>query len=191
MIGCWPASFSRLAASVEKPVFVFFCGVRPSSSKSTSRSCGVELTLNSWPAASTMASRWRSTSATSRSRSACSSSPVDADADVLHAGQHADEGHLDVVVERAQPLGVERREQRRDEPVDGERAPAPPTSRPGWSEPSRSSWPSAATSPSGMRAPGVADDQLLEQVAALRRDRGGRRRARCRGPGCARRRRGR
>ena len=74
MIGCCPASFSRLAASVENPVFVFFCGASPSSSNSTSRSCSVEFTLKSWPAASTIAARWRSTSATSRSRRRCSSS---------------------------------------------------------------------------------------------------------------------
>ena len=74
MIGCWPTSFSRLAASVEKPVFVFFCGTSPSSSNSTWRSCGVELTLKSWPAASTISWRRRSQSATSRSRRLRSSS---------------------------------------------------------------------------------------------------------------------
>src|SRR5690606_36847514 len=44
---------------------------------------------------------------------------VDPDAEVLHAGEDADEGHLDLVVEAAQPPGVEGGEERLDQPIDG------------------------------------------------------------------------
>ena len=44
--------------------------------------------------------------------------------DVLHAGEHPDERDLDVVVQRAETLRVERRRERLDEPGDRERAPA-------------------------------------------------------------------
>ena len=49
-IGWSSAIFCSESASVDGPVFVFLTGVRPSFSKSTTRSCGVELTLNSSPA---------------------------------------------------------------------------------------------------------------------------------------------
>ena len=49
---------------------------------------------------------------------------VDTDADDLHLGQHPDERHLDLVVERAQRLRVERRLHRLDQAVDRKRVPA-------------------------------------------------------------------
>ena len=98
MIGCSPSSFSSEAASVEKPVLVFFCGVRPRLSNSIVRSCGVELTLNSSPAAAQMSSVSDAHSAIIWSLSARSALDVDADADVLHVGQHPHERDLDVVV---------------------------------------------------------------------------------------------
>ena len=63
---------------------------------------------------------------------------VDADADVLHAGQHLDEGHLDVVVERGEASRVERAQQprarawrrraRRGPRAATDRCPSPPRS---------------------------------------------------------------
>ena len=93
---------------------------------------------------------------------------VDGDAGVLHAGEHADERHLDVVVERAQALGVERGEQRRDQAVDGEGPPGGGGGR-------RRGRAVEVELALGRRVAvgdpgaGVADHQLLEQVAALGR----------------------
>ena len=115
MIGCWPASFSSDAASVEKPVFVFFCGVQAELVEQDLAQLrrGVHVEL--------LARRPRRSRSVQRVAlggepvvaARCSSLDVDADADVLHAGQHADQRHLDLVVQRAQALRVERREQRR------------------------------------------------------------------------------
>ena len=126
------------------------------------------MTLKSSPAASTIAARCRSTSATSRSRRRLELVPVDPDADVLHAGEHADERDLDVVVERAQALGVEGGEERRDQPVDGQRA----AGRRGGARRGRSLEVELARRGDvavGDASAGVADEQLLEQVAALGR----------------------
>ena len=95
---------------------------RPRSSNRISRSWGVELRLNVGRrrAAPRPASRLQS------SREALVEPAqlvdVDADADVLHPGQHADERVLDLVVELAHALRVERRLER---PAPGGRRPAP------------------------------------------------------------------
>ena len=114
---------------------------------------------------------------------------VDGHAGVLHAGQHADERHLDVVVERPQPLGVQGGEQRRDEAVDGEGSPRRRRSSSGWTIPRgragprpRRRRPGCGRRRSGRRAPRAG--------SGSRPGRGGRRPARCRAPGSARRRRG-
>jgi hypothetical protein len=98
---------------------VFFCGVSPSLSKRTSRSCGVEFTLNSTPASvprAPGAGRPRPTAVAQR----LELGHVDADADVLHLGEHRDERDLDLVVQRAQALGVERGEHGRHQRLHGE-----------------------------------------------------------------------
>ncbi len=124
-------SFSRVAWSVENPVLVFLPGVSPSSSNNTVRSCGVEFTLNSCPAASTTAARSVSASAGERVEQAAQDRNVDADPLVLHAGEHTDQGHLDLVVQAGQAVGLERLAEgfRRRMRRRGPRVPPPATPR--------------------------------------------------------------
>ena len=171
MIGCWPAQLlERGGVGREARSSSSSAGVRPSLSKRTSRSCGVELTLNSSPASShDLARRARSHSATSsvverrelgdgrrrRRRPPCG--PARRRAGTSMSSFSA-----------AQALGVERA--RAAARPAGRRPSAPragDVERRRRPSPSRSSWPSAAASPSGSSSVGVADEQLVEQVAGL------------------------
>ena len=70
--GHWSRSFSSVAASVEKPVLVFFAGARPRSVYRISRSWIGELRLNGRPTTSCSTPLSRLTSAVRRSLSCCS-----------------------------------------------------------------------------------------------------------------------
>ena len=146
MIGCWPRSFSSDGGVGGEPVLVFFCGREAELVEEhlaqLRRGVDVELVAGVGP---DLARAARSHSAVSRSFSARSSVDVDADADVLHAGQHPHERHLDVVVQRAQPCASSAASSGGDEPVDGQRHGAPcRRSSVGAPSPPKSSWPSGA-----------------------------------------------
>ena len=186
MIGCWPASFSRLAASVENPVFVFFCGASPSSSNSTCRSWGVELTLKSCPAASTMATRWRSTSATRRSRSARSSSTsTPTPRSSMRASTPTSGTSMSSWSER-RPWASSAAMQRGDEAVDRERTAPGDRRRPGWTNRRGRAGPRRRRRPRGS-GPRHTGPPAPRAGSGSPRDRAGRRRARCRARGSARR----
>ena len=95
--------------------------------------------------------------------------PVDGHAEVLHAGEHADERHLDLAVEQVEPLRLERllqgpaRWAAPSASVAARRATA-------WSPaPPKSSWPGRRGVVVGQLEAGEAGQQLAEHVAALGR----------------------
>ncbi len=127
----------------------------------------MEFTLKSWPAASTM-SCGAARSRTPAGPAGAAARLVHAHADVLHAGQHPDERDLDLVVERPQALRVERGLDRRDQPVDGQRA----AGGHGRRRDRRAVEVELALRrrvPVGDAGARVPDDELLEQVAGLGR----------------------
>ena len=114
-------SFSSVAASVENPVLVFFCGASCCSVYRNSRSCIGELKLNGRPT-----TRWSSAARRSTLGGELLVQPlqlrhVDGDADVLHLGQHADQRVLDRRVQLGHALLLERRLQRGRQVRNGER----------------------------------------------------------------------
>ena len=115
---------------------------------------------------------------------------VDADADALHPGQHPHQRPLDVVVQVAQALGVERR-------GDGRRPAGRRPPRAGRPRSAARSRPRRGRAALGAARPRPPAARARRSAAAgpgagsaTRPGRAGRRRARCRGRGCARRRRG-
>ena len=171
MIGCWPRSFSSDAASVEKPVLVFFCGVRPSLSNRISRSWGVRVDVE-LHARRRPGSRSASAVALGRQlvveRAAARSTSTPTPTSSMRASTRTS-GLLDVVVERAHALGVERGAERRRErgrrraPAGPPRAPRRPPRRRGRAGPRR------RRRRSGERDAGVAGQELAERVAGLGR----------------------
>ena len=101
MIGCRPRSFSSDAASVEKPVFVFFCGCQPELVEQhraqllggVDRERMARQLLDLGLELADLVGQ-----AVDQPLEVLG---VDAHADVLHAGQHPHQRPLDVVVEAA------------------------------------------------------------------------------------------
>ena len=93
--GHWSRSFSSDAASVEKPVLVRFCGDRPRSSNRIWRSWIGELRLNSPPGRRVHLAGQPLALRREAFVQPAQLDGVDADARLLHAGQHGDERVLD------------------------------------------------------------------------------------------------
>ena len=187
MIGCWPRSFSSEAASVEKPVLVFFCGVEAElveqDRAQLGRGVDVELLARVLLDAALELAR---TSVPGASFSACELGRSTPTPTCSIRASTRTSGTSIVVVERAQALRVEGVAERADA---GGRPPAPG---------GRRRWPASIgrrrrgrAGPRPRRWPrrqlevGVADQQVLERVAGLGRVEqvGGERR--CRGRACA------
>ena len=92
---------------------------------------------------------------------------VDADADVLHLGEHPDERVLDRVVELGHPVRIEARLDRSGDVMDGERVAAGPLGRRSAPLPSRSSWPEDGSVVARWRELGELLEQIGELVARL------------------------
>ena len=177
---------------MEKPVLVFFCGVRPSLSNRTARSCGVELTLNSSPASAQISSvQRRRTRRPARSLRRAQLGLVDPDARRPPCGPAP--APAAPRCRRAARAGPGRRARRAGRPDQRGRRPGPAAGR-------RSTSATAVAAEVELalgRAVAVGQAPVRRSGRAGRRagsgsrpGRAGTRRAPCRAAGCARRGRG-